>query len=411
MTLRQDIEAFVRARHEAQVGFLAELVRLATDNPPGDCAAHGARAAELLEGLGFVVERHAVPEALVREVGMVSVTNLVVRRRFGDGPTVALNAHGDVVPPGQGWTRDPYGAEIDDGRMFGRGAAVSKSDFATYAFALLALEALETPLNGAVELHFTYDEEAGGAVGPKWLLDQGVSRPDYAISAGFTYGVVTAHNGCLHLEVRVRGKQAHAALPHTGADALEAATGVLAAIYDHREAYRDIHSAVDGIDSPTLVVGLIEGGINTNVVPDLVGFRIDRRLIPEEDGRAVEAELKDLIEGVVARYPGTRCEVRRIMLAQPLAPAPGTEKLAGLLAEVAGEIVGEPIRTHGVPLYTDARHYASAGIPTVLYGAGPRSIGEANAHAGDEHLDLGDLRKATVVVALAVARLLGAGQG
>ncbi len=112
-----------------------------SDNPPGDCAPHAEKAAALLEALGFVVERHVVPDAAVKANGMVSCTNLVVRVRFGagDGPVIALNAHGDVVPPGTGWTTDPYGAEIRDGIMFGRGVAVSKSDFATYAFALLAL--------------------------------------------------------------------------------------------------------------------------------------------------------------------------------------------------------------------------------------------------------------------------------
>lgn len=129
--------------------------------------------------MGFTVERHAVPDAFVRRHGMVSATNLIVRERFGDagGPTVALNAHGDVVPPGEGWTHDPYGAEIVDGWMYGRGAAVSKSDYATYAFALRALMAADLDLVGAVELHFTYDEETGGMTGPGWLLDQGLTRP------------------------------------------------------------------------------------------------------------------------------------------------------------------------------------------------------------------------------------------
>ena len=128
---------------------------------------------------------------------MISATNLIVRRRFGQGgPTIALNAHGDVVPPGSGWTHDPYGAEIVDGWMVGRGAAVSKSDIATYAFAMLALEKCGAALNGAVELHVTYDEEAGGEIGPRYLLEQGLSRPDLAIGAGFSYAVVNAHNGC-----------------------------------------------------------------------------------------------------------------------------------------------------------------------------------------------------------------------
>jgi succinyl-diaminopimelate desuccinylase len=116
---------------------------------------------------------------------MVSATNLIVRHRFGEGgPVIALNAHDDVVPPGEGWTYDPYGAEVVDGWMYGRGVAVSKCDFATYAWALLALQDLEYPLNGAVELHLTYDEEAGGEIGPGLLLRDGLSRPDLAIGAG-----------------------------------------------------------------------------------------------------------------------------------------------------------------------------------------------------------------------------------
>ena len=207
---------YIEQNHAAQVRFLAELVKVPSDNPPGDCASHAVRAAELLEQLGFTVERHPVPAEVVRANGMISATNLIVRRRFGPGPVVALNAHGDVVPPGEGWTSDPYGGEIKNGTMYGRGVAVSKSDFATYAFALKALEASGLPLRGTVELHFTYDEEVGGQIGPGWLLAQGLTKPDYVISAGFAYNVVVAHNGCLHLEVRIEGRSAHAARPDTG---------------------------------------------------------------------------------------------------------------------------------------------------------------------------------------------------
>src|SRR5688572_18329921 len=145
------IHHYLSEQREAQARFLAELVKVPSDNPPGDCAHHAERATELLEALGFAVERHPVPEDLVRANGMISATNLVVRKRFGDGPVIALNAHGDVVPPGEGWTRDPYGAEVVDGWMYGRGVAVSKSDFATYSFALLALQAAGAELGGTVE--------------------------------------------------------------------------------------------------------------------------------------------------------------------------------------------------------------------------------------------------------------------
>ncbi len=403
------IHDFLEAQRETQVAFLAELVRAASDNPPGDCAPHAERTARLLEGLGFAVERDPVPEAALGANGMASVTNLIVRRRFGEGPVVALNAHGDAVPPGAGWSRDPYGAEIVDGRMYGRGVAVSKSDFATYAFALLALEAAGAALAGTVELHLTYDEEAGGANGPKRLLDEQLSAPDFAICAGFAHGVITAHNGCLHLEAELRGRQAHAAMPETGVDALEAATAVLAALYRHRRGLGALRSGVAGIGSPTLVVGLIEGGVNTNVVPDRVALRIDRRLIPEEDATAVEAELGRLIAGAAAEFSGIDCAVRRLMLAEPLTPIAGGERLAELIAGHASALTGEAVTAHGVPLYTDARHYAKAGVPTVVYGAGPRQLLDANAHGADERLHLDDLGLATEVVARTLVDLLGPG--
>ncbi|HEX3209178.1 MAG TPA: M20/M25/M40 family metallo-hydrolase [Geminicoccaceae bacterium] len=403
------VTSFLASQQEMEQRFLAELVRVPSDNPPGDCARHAEHAAELLEELGFTVERHPVPAALVREHGMVSATNLVVRRRFGAGPVIALNAHGDVVPPGEGWSRDPYGAEVADGWMYGRGVAVSKSDFATYAFALRALEASGAALGGTVELHLTYDEEAGGEIGPKWLLDQRISRPDYAIGAGFAYAVVNAHNGCLHLEVVVRGRSAHAAMPFTGIDALEAANHVLGALYAWRRGLAARVSAVPGIGSPQLTVGLIQGGINTNVVPDRISFRLDRRMIPEEDPAEAEAELRAVIEGAARAFPRARVEIRRILLADPLKPLPGADRLTEAICRHASRIMGEPVAAKGVPLYTDARHYAAAGVPIVLYGAGPHTIEEANAHRADERLPLADLFNATEVVAQSLLSLLGSG--
>ncbi len=403
---KEAIAAFLRDRRAAQQRLLAELVKLPSDNPPGDCAPHSRAAAKLLSALGFAVEEHPVAGELCREHGMTSAVNLVVRRTFGAGPTVALNAHGDVVPPGEGWSTDPYGAEVRGGVMYGRGVAVSKSDFATYAFALLALEHLALPLAGVVELHFTYDEEAGGEIGPKRLLDAGIVKPDLAICAGFSYSVVTAHNGCLHLEVEVRGRSAHAARPDTGADALAAATRLLAALYAERESYARRRSAVAGIGSPTLVVGLIAGGINTNVVPDRVSFRLDRRVIPEEALAEVEEELRRLIAEAARGMPGISVAVRRILAAAPLVPLPGVERLTAPLAANAARIFGRDIPCHGIPLYTDARHYAAAGVPTVLYGAGPRDFLEANAHRADERLVLADLYGATEVVARSLYDLL-----
>jgi acetylornithine deacetylase/succinyl-diaminopimelate desuccinylase-like protein len=407
--VRVRVAETLRAERSAQVAFLAELVKCPSDNPPGDCAAHAARAAGLLEGLGFRVERHPVPDDLVKSGGMISCTNLMVRERFAaEGPVIALNAHGDVVAPGQGWSCDPYGAEIRDGKMYGRGVAVSKSDFATYAFALRALKACGAPLRGAVELHFTYDEEAGGTLGPKWLLEQGLTRPDFAICAGFSYGVTTAHNGCLHLEVEVLGRSGHAAEPDKGHDALEAAAAILGDLYAYRKSLTAQVSSIPGIGSPTLVVGLISGGINTNVVPDRVVFRLDRRILPDENPADAERVIEALVRESARRMAGIRVSVRRILLARPFVRRPGQEHMVHALRRNARRVFGEAIRPHGVPLYTDARHYSEAGVPTVLYGAGPRTLEEANGHRADEMLALDDLYRATEVVALSLLDLLEA---
>src|SRR5262245_37640934 len=414
MSIADAVSAFVDRDFARETEFLAQLVKVASDNPPGDCAPHAARARELLQQLGLDVEAHAVPQPLVQAAGMTSATNLIVRHRFGEGPTIALNAHGDVVPPGLGWRYDPYGAVIEEGPhgpvMYGRGVAVSKSDFATYTWALLALKAAAAQgakFEGTLELHFTYDEEAGGIVGPKWLLDQRLVRPDAVIAAGFSYSVVTAHNGCLHLELTVTGKQAHAATPEAGVDALEASNAILAALYAHRAVLARIRSATAGIVAPTLNVGLIKGGINTNVVPDQVVFRIDRRVIPEENPAEVEAQLRELIATSAGRKPPTKVALRPLRPAEPLTARPGADRIAAAIQRRAKQILGVDVPVTGVPLYTDARHYAAAGIPVVLYGAGPRSIREANAHDANENLRLDDLRAATKIVAMAAADLLG----
>jgi succinyl-diaminopimelate desuccinylase len=406
MTPYDKLDDWVDTHFADETAFLQALVQVPTDTPPGNNAPHAARTAELLETFGLVVDRYPVPDAIVREHGLESIVNLVVRRRYGEGRTVALNAHGDVVPPGEGWTHDPYGGQIDGGKLYGRAAAVSKSDFATYTFAVRALESLGVPLAGSVELHFTYDEEFGGELGPGWLLKMGLVKPDLLLAAGFSYQVVTAHNGCLQLEVTVHGRQAHAAIPATGIDALRGATAILEALYAQNELYQSVTSNVAGITHPYLNVGRIEGGTNTNVVPGKVVLKLDRRMIPEEDPATVEAQVGRVIEAAAATVPGITVEIRRLLLARALQPLAGNAPLVEALRRHGEAVFGESIPVSGSPLYTDVRLYGEAGIPAAIYGAGPRTVFESNAKRADEHLVLEDLRRATKVVSRTLFDLL-----
>jgi len=406
MNAYDKIDAWVDAHFDEQVKFLQALVQVPTDTPPGNNAPHAERTAELLQGFGFEAEKHAVPAQAVRDYGLTSITNLIVRRPYGPGRTVALNAHGDVVPPGEGWTHDPYGGEVVDGKLYGRAAAVSKSDFSTFTFATRAIESLGAALKGGVELHFTYDEEFGGELGPGWLLEKNLTKPDLLIAAGFSYQVVTAHNGCLQMEVTVHGKMAHAAIPDTGVDALQGATVILNALYHQNTLYKQVTSKVPGISHPYLNVGRIEGGTNTNVVPGKVVLKLDRRMIPEEDPVQVEADIRRVIAEAAATFPGITVDIKRLLLAKSLQPLPGNRPLVDAIQKHGAQLFGEPIPTSGTPLYTDVRLYCERGIPAVIYGAGPRTVFESNAKRADEHLVLEDLRRATKVVARTLFDLL-----
>ena len=414
----QDLDQWIDAHFDEQVQFLQALVQVPTDTPPGNNAPHAQKTAALLSQFGFVAEQFEVPEDEVKAYGLSSLTNLIVRRPFGaGGKTIALNAHGDVVPPGEGWTHPPYAGEIENGHMYGRATAVSKSDFSTFTFALRALEAVQAQsalkLQGNVELHFTYDEEFGGEKGPGWLLSHGHTRPDLMIAAGFSYQVVTAHNGCLQMEITVHGKMAHAAIPDTGVDALQGAVHILNQLYAQNKIYQQVHSKVAGIKHPYLNVGRIEGGTNTNVVPGTVMFKLDRRMIPEENPTEVEANIRQVMAQAVNEFNQGRAadgqihiDIKRMLLAHAMQPLAGNAPLVQAIQQHGQELFGEPIPAMGTPLYTDVRLYAERGIPGVIYGAGPRTVLESHAKRADERLNLEDLRKATKVIARTLLDLL-----
>ncbi len=258
-----------------------------------------------------------------------------------------------------------------------------------------------------MELHFTYDEEFGGELGPGWLLAKGLTKPDLLIAAGFSYQVVTAHNGCLQMEVTVHGKMAHAAIPDTGVDALQGATAILNALYHQNTLYKQVTSKVAGIKHPYLNVGLIDGGTNTNVVPGKVVLKLDRRMIPEEVPGRGGGPPADRDRGGGRAQPwhhawtsGACCWPARSRRCR------ATARWSKRCKSTAQAVFGEPIPTSGTPLYTDVRLYCERGIPAVIYGAGPRTVLESNAKRADEHIVLEDLRRATKVVARTLFDLL-----
>ncbi len=238
------------------------------------------------------------------------------------------------------------------------------------------------------------------------MLKHNIVHPDLVIAAGFSYQVITAHNGCLQLEVTVHGKMAHAAIPDSGVDAIQAAVQILNALYAQNTLYKQVCSEVEGITHPYLNVGLIEGGTNTNVVPGRARFKLDRRMIPEENPSEVEATLRRIIEDTAASLPGVTVDIRRLLLANAMRPLPGNKPLVDAIQQHGEQVFGEKIPALGTPLYTDVRLFREAGIPGVIYGAGPRTVLESHAKRADERLVLEDLRGATKVIARCLHDLL-----
>ncbi len=208
---------------------------------------------------------------------------------------------------------------------------------------------------------------------------------------------------------------AHAAVPDTGVDALQAAVFIMNALYAENSAYQKITSRVAGIKHPYLNIGRIEGGTNTNVIPGKVVLKLDRRMIPEEKPAQVEARLRKVIEGATRQFnrwrgvkgaAAVRTDIRRILLANAMTPLPGNAPLVEAIQRNAQAVFGHKPPAVGTPLYTDVRLYGEHGIPGVIYGAGPRTVLESHAKRNDERVDLQDLRRATQVVARTLADLL-----
>jgi acetylornithine deacetylase/succinyl-diaminopimelate desuccinylase-like protein len=206
--------------------------------------------------------------------------------------------------------------------------------------------------------------------------------------------------------VTVHGKMAHAAIPSTGIDALQGAVHILNALYAQNALYKSVTSDVEGITHPYLNVGRIEGGTNTNVVPGKVVFKLDRRMIPEENPVEVEATIRRVIAEAAAQCTGITVDIKRLLLANSMRPLPGNRPLVDAIQKHGEAVFGEPIPAMGTPLYTDVRLYGEAGIPGVIYGAGPRTVLESHAKRNDERVVLDDLRGATKVIARTLADLL-----
>lgn len=408
-----------RARDEL-VDFAAELIRIPTVNPPGASYPECARAiGDRLGAWGMAVEyveaegrpEHTPEHPRVNVIGRLDGS--AVR------PCLHLNGHMDVVPPGAGWTVDPFGGAVRDGRLFGRGASDMKSGLAAAAFAVVAVRRSGARLRGSVEVSGTVDEESGGFAGAAHLCDIGrvsAERTDYVIIPE-PFGpdrICIGHKGVYWCDVVALGRVAHGSMPYLGHSAIDDAAALVDAVRTElapRLAGRLTRMPVVPAASraSTVNVNAIHGGQGVAAqqspcVADRCVVTFDRRFIPEESLDDVRAEMAELVRGVERADPERCLSIEERLIVHPVR-APDGSPVIGTLRRAIERVRGVEAEEVGSPGTYDHKHFAGiAGVEhCVAYGPGPLQ----EAHQPDESCSIDDLVAATQVLALAVVDLVG----
>jgi succinyl-diaminopimelate desuccinylase len=402
------------------VRYAQDLVRIPTVNPPGDlydaCAAF---IGDDLSRRGYDIE-YIVAEGRAEHTPRHPRVNVVGSRRGSSGgPVVHLNGHIDVVPPGDGWTVDPFAGILKDGRIFGRGICDMKAGIAAAVFAVEAIARAGVVLPGAVEISGTVDEESGGFAGVAHLAHIGrisQSRTDYVIIPEplDVDRICVGHRGVYWFELTTRGRIAHGSMPFLGVSAIDTMADVLAAIERElkpRLAKRLTSMPVvpDGARQATININAIDGGqpvdgIQTPCVADRCRAVIDRRFLIEEPFGEVRAEIESLVGRVLGGRSGVDYEVRDLMVVEPVRTPAGSPLVAALESAIE-KIMGSRARLVASPGTYDHKHVARiAGVQQcVAYGPGELEL----AHQPDESCRVEDLVTATKVIALAILELMG----
>jgi succinyl-diaminopimelate desuccinylase len=386
-----------RVEHDRDeiIGFLRGFLRARSPNPPGDTREAAKYVTDHLDSKG--IEYDVVgPDPEKPNI----VSSLKVPRR---GRRLILNGHMDVFPvgSGEGWSHDPWGGELVDGRVYGRGACDMKAGTAASIYTYLALHELRDELKGGVTLTVVSDEESGGRLGSGWLVQ---NMPevlgDCCINGepSSPYTIRFGEKGILWLRIRVQSQGGHGAYTHTSLNPIKVAAKLITDLerlvetpVNYPEALR---RAVDeGRDSAegalgsggadvmrrlSVNVGTIEGGLKVNVIPRECSFEVDLRLPPGLGKEDVMHGVKEIVD----RYRGA--SVEEIRYDGPLWSPPDGE-----MAEIMrrnSRLLGidpKPIVSLGG---SDLKFWRSRGVPSYYYGPTNRGMGTV-----DEYVEVGEL--------------------
>lgn len=418
--------AEVAARREDLVALTQALIRIPTLNPPG------ALYRDICDLLDRRLLKSGFHTELIRAEGAVGDSDRhprwnIVARREGSGPgqCVHFNSHIDVVEVGHGWTVDPFGGEVKDGRVYGRGACDMKGGLAASIVAAEAFIAVCPEYAGAIEISGTADEESGGFGGVAYLAEKGYFSPDRVQHVIIPEPlnkdrICLGHRGVWWAEIETLGEIAHGSMPflgdcavrHMGAVVAEMEKSLFPALAQKRT---DMPVVPEGAKQSTLNINSIHGGepeqdmdytgLPTPCVPDRCRMVIDRRFLIEEDIREVEQEVRAVLERVRAGRAGFDYTIKAIHSVEPTM----TERDAPVVGAVAGAVetvFGREAQYVVSPGTYDQKHIDRIGRlkNCIAYGPGILDL----AHKPDEYVGIDDMVESAQVMALALHGLLRA---
>ena len=417
--------AEIEAREAEIVELTQALIRIPSVNPPGE---HYRDCAELigrrLAPRGFAVE-YLRAEGAPGDVDRYPRWNVIARRAgAAPGPCVHFNGHIDVVAPGDGWSRPPFEARVEDGRIYGRGACDMKGGLAAAIVAVEALIDSGAPLPGAIEISGTGDEESGGLGGVAWLAQRGwFSKPrvDHVIIPEplNVDRVCIGHRGVWWGEIETMGRIAHGSMPFFGDSAIRHMAAVLEAFETEVYPAFEGHATAmpvepPGARTPTLNINSLHGGqpdvapgqaaaLPAPLVADACRLVFDRRLLIEEDLDEVKAKMRALLDGLVQRRPGFRYSLRDLLEVRPSMTEPERPVVRATSAAVKKVLGREPALICSPGTY-DQKHIDRIGSlrDCIAYGPGILDL----AHQPDEYVEIADMVASAKVMALAAYALL-----
>lgn len=417
-------ERIIRAAEsviDEAVEFTREMIRIPTVNPPGEFYEDGARCiGKWLKGAGFT-EEYIAAEGMTEHTAKHPRVNVIGRKEGArPGKTLHMNGHFDVVPAGRGWTREPFGAEISDGKIWGRGTCDMKAGIAAALFAAEALRRAGVETNGAIEISGTVDEESGGYAGVAYLCKSGrvtAQNTHFAIIPEplNVDRICVGHRGVYWFDVVTHGRIAHGSMPYLGHSAIDDMGAVLEAI--RTELQPELAKRMTRVPvvpelsrRATLNVNTMSGGqvgedVQSPCVADRAHAIFDRRFLLEEGFDSTKAEIQKLLESVKARVPGLRYDLTDRMVVHPTATPENSPVTQSLQAAIS-RVLGKPAQIIASPGTYDQKHFDRIGhIPhTVAYGPGVLDL----AHQPDEWVGIEDLKNSIAVIAIAATKLLNA---